>query len=258
MNDLDNTFGIDPDSLLKQLREGGWLRELATGRPVIWLQLIPYLEREAIKCFQADTPSKSDEEECLAPGTDLWRSHWLNEALHLCRHHEGYSVADEEFLSPVSRSAINVFVSAARLRTFIELDMPEAASAWAMVLICEAMKGGYSLKMEAAEQATQAIKRAQQQRYKKGVGRLVDPLAAAKSACIEVAAALWAVDPTTRMGTVAGRCREAIKGKLDQLAPLKLSEIPGGDTIKKWLKAARDQGTLTIPEAAQRPGRSRK
>lgn len=142
-------FSIEPDDIIWRMRDG-WLTDIENGNNVFLHPILPYFEMEAISriekewsVFKADAPKKKD-------GYEAWRMWWLNEATQNCETHSPLGKAGNH-LSPVGRSAVNILMAASALRHALEYGKAQEAAAVAMVLICEAIAGGYSLKFEAAQ-----------------------------------------------------------------------------------------------------------
>lgn len=204
-----------------------------------------FIEWDAIRRLREDfpelpaNPATADE-----AGFEAWRALWVNEAMHLQRHfHPGSTMF----------AATEVLVLGSRLRAAIANGEAERAAALGALIMCYAIAGGYSPKMEAIVAAGDAIRKAKAVAYKTGAGRSAEDFDRARQACLKWAAGLWRDDPTLRIGEVTTKLLVNLlhdKAKLPNL-----DSFPKADTVKAWLREAAAAGKLTIPEAAQRRGR---
>lgn len=247
-------FFVDPDDIIHRMSEG-WLQNIQDGHHIMLDIVLPHLEREAIHRFGKEWTVQTSWRPKERDGYEDWRMWWLNEASHNCETHLPIGRAGDH-LSQIGRHAVNILMAASSLRDCIDREASEAAAAIGMMLICEAIAGGYSLEFEAVKAEKEAIERAKSETYKKSIGSESADHERARKACIQEAAMIWKADPTRRIGEVSKELNRRLLEKLDKLPSLDMTPAP--DTIKGWLKAAAKIGKLTIPEAAQKRGRPTK
>lgn len=179
---------------------------------------------------------------------DRWRSVWVVEA----RHHEQFSHTYPKKIE----AAINILLTASRLRSALEDGDSQRAAALGMLLAFEAIGGGYGLELESKIESSQALEKARKTAYANGVGLAATDYKRAEDACIRRAADIWAKDRTRRMKAVEDDCRQMLLDQFEQLP--KLDKVPAASTIRAWIKQAGKDGRLSIPPEAQRPGADRK
>lgn len=246
-------FSVTAEDIVWRMRDD-WLGDIEAGHSIMMETIIPYLEREAVGRFvnewtiQHDVPNIRD-------GYEDWRTWWLNEASHNCDTHSPIGRAGKH-LSQIGQSAVNILMTASALRDAIEGNKAQEAAALGMLLICEAIAAGESLKGDAAQMAHETILAERDAAYKKTIGTESRDQAIARAASITAATKMWMDDPNKRIGEVALEIHKRLLNKLDVLTTLNFA--PAADTIRGWLKAAAKDGKLNIPAAAQRRGRSPK
>ncbi len=240
-------FSVSPEDITWRMRDN-WLDDIAAGHTVMLDTVIPYLEREAISRFKKEWTVQSQVPD-VGDGYEDWRLWWLNEASHNCDTHSPIGRAGDH-LTVIGRSAVNILMAASALRDAIHAGRAEESAALGMTLICEALAGGYVLKAESAEGAIEARKEA----YKKGAGLEGPDLDKARSGLIKYAKTQWEADPDLRIGELSTNFLVLMEQHRRQHFPTLIS-LPKIATIKTWIKQAAEQKKLTIPAAAQAPGR---
>lgn len=249
-------FTVTPDEIIWRLRDD-WLGWIAEGHTPLLDTVIPYLESEAIhrlrkewSVFKSNEPDKYREPE-------RWRLWWLNEASHQCSDHAPIGRAGNH-LSGIGQAAVNIIMAASGLREAIEDGRAEEATALGMLLICEAIQGGYSIEVEAMRAANEAIEHARRTHVRNTIGKTHADMTKCRKACIAKAKQIWSTEPML-IGKVAEQCREGLL-RVIQAEPAKLpsmtaKDIPDTPTIKEWLREAGREGKLKIPAEAQKRGR---
>ena len=250
-------FHVTPEEIVDRMHYS-WLDDLDNGFTPMLDTLIPYLEMEAVSRFKREIALAHDWSPKITDGYEAWRLFWLKEARDNSQLYRNSLAVADGHLSPIGQAAINVMLAASALRDAIAEGKAEQASALGMVLICEAIQGGYSLEVEAMRQTQDAIKSAKKDRVRNTIGKTHPDLEKARTACIHKAKEMWADDQTLRIGQVADDLRTRLLRNVDKFDTLKATDIPEVETIKGWLKEAAAAKKLTIPEGAQKPGRPSK
>lgn len=246
-------FHVTPDEIIWRMRDG-WLTDIENGFTPMIDTVVPYLEMEAVSRFKKEIFLHREWEPKITDGYESWRLFWLKEAHHNCKFYDPLGTANDH-LSPICQAALNVMMAASALRDAIAEGKAEQASALGMVLICEAIQGGYSLEVEAMRQTQDAIDSAKKDRMRNTIGRTHNDLEKARTACIHKAKQIWAENPALRIGQIADECKTGLLRNLDKLPTMSAQDIPEIETIKAWLKDAAAAKKLKIPEGAQKPGR---
>lgn len=246
-------FHVTPEEILDRMHYN-WLDDLENGYTPMLDTVIPYLEMEAVSRFKKEISLHRDWEPKMTDGYHDWRMFWLKEARHNCQRYGALAVANDH-LSTICQAALNVMMAASALRDAIAEGKAEQASALGMVLICEAIQGGYSLEVESMRQTQDAINSAKKDRVRNTIGKTHDDLETARKACIHKAKQMWADNPALRIGQIAEECKAGLLRNLDKLPTLTAQEVPEIDTIKAWFREAAAAKKLTIPAGAQKPGR---
>lgn len=254
-------FQLSPDEIIWRMRSD-WLGFIDDGHSPLLETVIPHLESEAvfrmtqeIGFFKAEAPDQFKEPES-------WRLWWLNEAYHHCYQYAPIGSADRG-LSAVGQAAVNVFIASSELRTAIELGKTEKAAALAMLLICEAMQGGYAIDAEINRRKVDEADEKKETRILSTIGKANRDFERVERDLIKYAAKLWKDDPTLGMKEVVDKCCDLLDLHIHKM-PALAKRWPDLDaeaprkTIRKWLKDAAKAGKLTIPPAAQKPGRPSK
>jgi hypothetical protein len=240
---------LDPHDFIASI-EGHWLPNAGKDWDNFSLRgysTANHIEWDAIKHLAEDLPHlQSRPNAADEAGFEAWRALWVNEALHMRKH-----------LHPGSAkfAAAEVLVLGSSLRAAIARGEAERAAALGALIMCYAIAGGYSPKMEAIVAAGEAIRKAKAVAFKNGAGRAAEDMGKAREACVRWAADLWRKDPSLRIGLVADKLLEHLRHHKAKLP--NLDSFPKVATVKAWLREASAAGTLTIPEAAQRRGRPR-
>lgn len=251
LRDQNRPFYINPEEIIDRMHYT-WLRDLDAGHSAILDSLIPHLEMEAVYRFKKEITHAHDWEPKLTDGYEAWRMFWMNEARHNCTVYSSLGVANGH-LSKICQSALNVMLAASALRDAITEGKAEQASALGILLICEAIQGGYSLEYDATLQTNDALKKAKDSAYKRGFGQEQDDMNTARLACISGAARRWKENPLIRIGSMADDLEAGLLRNIEKLPSL--DTVPKAKTIKGWLRQAAKEGKLTLPEAAQKRGR---
>ena len=142
-----NRFKEDPNSIAAYVRTQ-WLENIRAGEKTMSEIVIPFLEDEAIKRFKPEaiyTKQEPDKRE----NPERWRLFWYNEVRHFCHQFEPVGEAAPG-QSPVVQAAINVFMAASELRYALETEKVEEVGVLSMLLVCEALNGGFSLDFQEA------------------------------------------------------------------------------------------------------------
>lgn len=242
-----DAFNAHPEDLNWRARDT-WLRNIESGLRPIQDELIPVLEAEAVRIlkrennvFKSDAPDRRKDPEG-------WRLWWLNEAYHLS-HHTGFVPDAIEGPGTPASHAVNVLTAASELRMAMERGDVEKTAVLAILLVTEALQGGYSLEHEKAKEERDKAKQ-------NGIGKINDEYARIRLACVAKASDIWGADPSKRIGEVADEILDAIfKAKASRYPDIK---IPSDDIIKVWLIDASKKGKLAIPPNARKGGRPKK
>ncbi|NEX61732.1 hypothetical protein [Noviherbaspirillum galbum] len=246
-------FSVTPDEIRWRMRET-WLDDIRNGHNIMVDVILPYLEREAVSRLSKENSVFKDGAPSIRDGYEDWRMWWLNEASQNCITHSPVGLAGEH-LSPIGQTAVNIIMATSALREALSSSKAEEAAAISMLLICEAIAGGYSIEMESAKIFADAAKEAKKQAYESGAGKSHRDLQLARRAAVDYAKRAWVEKPDTRIGEMADQILERLKQNKHKLTSLE--SFPKPDTIKTWLREAGAAGTLAIPEAAQKRGRSK-
>lgn len=253
LRDQNRPFYINPEEIIDRMHYT-WLRDLDAGHSAILDSLIPHLEMEAVHRFKKEITHAHDWEPKLTDGYEAWRMFWLNEARHNCKVYNLLGVANDH-LSKICQSALNVMLAASALRDAISEGKAEQASALGILLICEAIQGGYSLEFDAMREAKEALDKAKKNRVHDTIGKQHGDMTKARNACVSKAKQMWNEDQTLRIGRVAEECQAVLLLNIKKLPSMTARDIPDIPTIKNWFKDAAAAKKLTIPEDAQKPGR---
>lgn len=237
-------FHVYPDEIAWRLRES-WLEHANNNGSPIIETLIPYLEMEAIFRLKMEMPNLKDESPPLKDGFEAMRLWWLNEALQNCDSHNPIGKAGNH-LSVIGQAAVNVLIAASELRDAIHYKHAEKSVALGMLLICEAIAGGYWIELS-------ALRTARENAYENGIGLESNDFHIARTASIKIAKQIWEEKPNLRIGEVVEEILSAIKTNASKFPSLEA--FPKEKTIKTWLKEAAKAGRLAMPAGAQRRGR---
>lgn len=251
--DGQRVFSVDPDDIIWRLRDD-WLGLIREGHDVFAHPIFPYFEMEAVSRLEKEWSTYKSNKPDICDGYEDWRLWWMNEASHNCVEHSPVGRAGNH-LSPVGQVAVNILMTCSALRDAIEAGKAQEAAALGMLLICEALSGGYSLKSEAAIATVEATKESKKQAYETGAGRSQADLNLARTAAIAYAKKKWASSPETRIGDMAKEIIGKLVANKEKLPTLQA--FPKVDTVKAWLRDAGASGSLVIPSAAQKRGRMR-
>ena len=216
--------------------------------------LITSLEYEAIRRMQAAWTNPKHKPPLRSNDEETWRLWWLNEARQYCRTTDPVCHA-EDYLSLVEQAAVNILFAASALREAIENGKSERAAALGILLICEAISGGYSLEFDALKFTREAISKAKKRRVEKSIGVKHKDFGKARELCVWKAKAMWKDQPSMRIGKVAEACRQSMLDSIQAFSSLTVRDVPEVVTIKKWLGAASKSRKLSIPPEAQKRGR---
>lgn len=244
-------FHVTPDEIICRMRDG-WLTGIENGFTPMIDTVVPYLEMEAVSRFKKEISLCRAWEPKMTDGYESWRLFWLKEARHNCKFYNPLGVANDH-LSTICQAALNVMLAASALRDAIAEGKAEQASALGILLICEAIQGGYSLEYEATLQTNNALQKAKKSAYKKGFGQEQDDMNKARLACIDGAGRRWKENSSILIGTMADDLEARLLQNIEKLPSL--DTVPKAKTIKAWLRQAAKDGKLDIPDAAQRRGR---
>ena len=247
-------FSVDPEDFIERLRYN-WLGAIQDGHKVVIDTIVPYLEREAVSRLGKEWTVGSANRPKMTDDYEYWRCWWVNEASHNCEIYSPVGCAGTH-LTRVGQAAVNILMAASALRSAMDNGTKEETAALSMLLICEAIAGGYGLDRDATKDAHESLVASQTATYKKSIGMESEDHQRAKQACISAAAKIWATDPSRRIGDVSTELNAKLLEKLDKLPTLDMT--PAALTIKGWLKAAAKEGKLIIPAAAQQGGRPAK
>lgn len=253
LRNQNRPFRVNPEEIIDRMHYT-WLDDLDAGHSPMLDTLIPYMEMEAVHRFKKEISLVRDWEPKLTDGFEAWRLFWLEEARHNCQFYGPLGVANDH-LSKICQAALNLMLAASALRDAIAEGKAEQASALGIVLICEAIQGGYSLEVDAMREAKEALDKAMKNRVRDTIGKQHDDLTKARNACISKAKKMWAEDQTLRIGRVAEECQDGLLRNIQKLPSMTARDIPDIPTIKNWFKDAATAKKLTIPEDAQKPGR---
>ena len=240
-------FYVSAEDITWRMRHS-WIEDLDNGYNPMIERVIPYLEMESIYRLKKELPELAHEWPALADAFESVRSWWLNEALQNCDTHTPIGKAGEH-LSAIGQAAVNVLMAASELRDAINCKHAEKSAALGMLLICEAIAGGFSMEFS-------SLKNARENAYKNGAGDQADDFKIARRASIELAGRLWKEKPDLRIGEVAEEIGKRIEENKSKF--LKLKTFPKVNTIKTWLREAAKGGKLAMPEGAQKHGRAAK
>lgn len=240
-------FDIGPEDITWRMRYS-WLNDLDNGASPMIESVLPHFESEAIKRLETELTNLKHEAPQRRDGFDAWRAWWLNEALHNCDGHDPIGLAGGH-LSVVGQAAVNILMVASELRDAIHYERSEKSAALGMLLISEALTGGYSIELS-------SLQHARKKAYQKGVGNQAKDFGTARSTSVNWAGQIWKKKPALRIGEVAKMILEKFKENPKLLPNLEAFPKPG--TIKNWLKKAHAEGKLTMPEGAQAHGRAPK
>lgn len=238
-------FTIDPKEIIDRMRFS-WIGQIQAGEHAMLERVLPYLEMEAVRRFEREYTIDKSWLPKIEDGFEDWRLWWLNEAFQNCDIHSPVGCAGNH-LTQIGQSAVNILMAASALRDAIESGKAEESAAIAMLLICEVIAGGYSLKFD-------EIKESKKQAYEAGVGKEHSGLIKARKASVAFAKKTWKEQPEMRIGVMANNILKRLIEK-KELFPA-MESFPKVNTIKTWLREAGASGRLAIPEAAQRAGRS--
>lgn len=247
-------FSVAPEDFIERLRYN-WLSAIQDGHEVVIDTIVPYLEMEAVSRLGKEWTVGAANRPKMSDDYEYWRCWWVNEASHNCDVHSPVGCAGYH-LTKVGQAAVNILMAASALRSAMDNGTKEEAAALSMLLICEAISGGYGLERDATKQAHETMVASQEALYKKTIGAESEDQERAREACISAAAKIWAADPSRRIGDVSNELNTRLLNKLDKF--LTLDMAPAAATIKGWLKAAAKDGKLEIPPAAQQGGRPTK
>ena len=252
IRDGNAPFSDDPSDIAERMHEA--IRYIEFGEPYMTRTCLPWWEKEAIARIKAQTAARPVVEPDEKTEPELWRSKWVAEAMAIVPH-----MHTETHLA---RSAVNVLLTCARLRTALDSGNTHMASALSMLLLCEVFMGGYMSDAELMRSALLTAEEERRQRVANTIGKNHADLEQLRRACVQKARVMWEADPTLRMIEVPKTCREAILNVLakhpEKLPSMKAKDVPGEDAIKTWLREAGAAGALQIPDAAQKPGRPKK
>lgn len=246
-------FYVDPEDFAWRIRDV-WLGDIEKGSSPMRETVMPYLEREAVSRFKREWPgghSKRDPD--IREGYEHWRLWWLNKALQYA--YSPIGVADSS-LSEVGKAAVNILITASELRQAIAQNKSERACALGMLLLSEALLGGYVLQHKSTQETAMTLRRARQAAFQSGIGKSSNDLELARIYTKDQATQIWEKDATLKIGEVA---QSVISGlKLNRKAFSEHFAVPDEPTIKRWIRDAKKRGELVIPAGAQSPGRPRK
>lgn len=252
--DGQRLFSVTPDEIIWRMRDV-WLTDIKRGHNIMLEVILPYLEREAMSRFEKEWVIQNGPLPDLLAERDGNRMWWLNEASHNCTVHSPVGLAGDH-LSAIGQTAVNILMASSALRDALAANKSQEAAALSMLLICEAMAGGYSIELESAKSTADAIKAAQRQAYESGAGKGHQSLQLARRASIDFAKKTWQKQPEMRIGEMADEILQRLKEHKDKFPSLE--SFPKVETIKTWLRDAGADKSLKIPEAAQKRGRSKK
>ena len=247
-------FSVDPEDFIERLRYN-WLGAIQEGHTVVIDTIVPYLEMEAVSRLGKEWTVESGNRPKMADGYEYWRCWWVNEASHNCDVHSPVGCAGYH-LTKVGQAAVNILMAASALRSAMDNGTKEETAALSMLLLCEAIVGGYGLERDATKEAHETMIAKSETTYKKSIGAESEDQEKARQACISAAEKMWAADPMMRIGAVSIELNKRLLSKFEKLETL--DQVPQADTIRGWLKDAAKAGKLTIPAAAQRRGREPK
>lgn len=143
INDGTRPFQVYPGEIAHTIRDN-YLHNIEAGQACVTEWMLPSLEQEAIARLRhagispIPVPDKRSDPE-------YWRQRWANEA-RLQEHDLGGRDA-------VSCAAVHVLLTAAKLRAaFAENADPQLVAALSMLLICQAIDGGFTVEYLATKQ----------------------------------------------------------------------------------------------------------
>ena len=167
-------FYVAPDEIIWRMRDV-WLTDIENGFTPMIDTVVPYLEREAVGRFEKEISLHRDWEPKITDGYESWRMFWLKEARHNCKFYNPLGLANDH-LSAICQAALNVMLAASALRDAIAEGKAEKASALGILLICEAIQGGYSLDYKATLQTNDALQKAKKSAYRNGFGKVQEDM----------------------------------------------------------------------------------
>lgn len=246
--DGSSPFHVEPYNLAHSIRDNA-IRNIEVGFPYLTEATIPSLEREAIARIKAQTKIRQKNEIKKTLNSDLWRKEWVN----------AVRVAEKDIYSygPVPQAAIRVVLTSDKLRSAMDQNSsPQMIAALSMLLVCEALEGGYLIKFETIKTENETIKKKKQEIYLKSIGIESEDQKKVRKESVEIAKKLWELNPRRLIGNVSENISKQLLERIEEFPTLDLTPKP--DTIKGWLRDECKEGRLAIPEAAQKRGRPKK
>ncbi|UXC37099.1 hypothetical protein [Cupriavidus gilardii] len=149
-------------------------------------------------------------------------------------------------------AAARVLSAAARTREAIESGDANGAAAYCSLMILEALLGGYTPDAEKNEMDLLEHQWKVHKAHSKGVGKINAKYQSLSERAIAHAERIWAKDS----GPECARIGDVAESFLLDLR--RTGETATKGTVKGWLSKAEEQGRLTIPPAARRPGAQKK
>lgn len=243
-SDVIKPFDVAPEDITWRMRYS-WLEDMQAGGSPVIESVLPYLETEAAKRLASELVELNCDAPKMSDGYEEWIQYWKNEALHNCDSHSPIGRAGSH-LSEVAQAATNLLMTSSELRDAIHYKHSEKSAALGMLLICEALTGGYSI-------ALTSLQNSRKKSYEKGIGGQVKDFTKARNASVHLANRLWEENPDLRIGNVANAILVRMQNNRSEFPTLEA--FPKVETIKAWLKEASAAGKLAMPEGAQKRGR---